>query len=188
MYVSNKLNSMQIKPLSQVTNLMEILTIKCSIGDQSFIVCSIYRPDSKYNNVDKFTNELLNILNDKQLKNEDIIVIGDLNINLLEHQTHQPTNDFINAMQAMNFHPHISKPTRFPDNIQIGLPSLLDHIFTNFFTKSISGIIHYPISDHLPVFLALPIRQKLNNMYEMPVRALNERTKQDFTSRLSEIQ
>ncbi len=89
----------------------------------------------------------------KKKKKNKIIIMGDLNINLLEHWTHNPTNNFLASLQTMNFYPHISRPTRFPDNSNLGHQSLFDHIFTTFNNTCLSGIIRFLISDHLPVFL-----------------------------------
>lgn len=52
-------------------------------------------------------------------------------------------------MQSLN----ISRLTRFPDSPNLVQPSLLDHKWTNFTPLSTSGIIHYLLSDHLPIFL-----------------------------------
>ena len=68
--------------------------------------------------------------------------MGDLNINLLEHTTHAPTNNFLASLHALNFYPHMYRPTRFPDSVNLGQPSLLDHIFTNFNNNLTAGIIH----------------------------------------------
>ena len=87
------------------------------------------------------------------LKDNKSILIGDFNINLLEHTTHPPTNNFLVQIQSHNFFPHIGRPTRFPDSQHLGDPSLLDHIYTNFPNNFKSGIIHLIVSDHLPVLI-----------------------------------
>ena len=40
--------------------------------------------------------------------------MGDFNINLLEHGSHNPTNNYLSSMQSMHYIPVISRPTRFP--------------------------------------------------------------------------
>ena len=187
LYISDKLISSQVKSLSYISDIIEILTAKFSIDQESYTICSIYRPDSKDKNVDKFTNELLTILNDNNIKNDKIILIGDMNINLLEHSSDQPTNEYLNALQTISFHPHITKPTRFPDQNQKGSPSLLDHLFTNFFYKSIPGILHYPVSDHLPVFISLDCDKSIPQIHEITTRTINDRNKSLFTRKLNEI-
>lgn len=40
-------------------------------------------------------------------------LLGDFNANLLNFETHKPTEEFINTMHEYNFfEPHIVKPTR----------------------------------------------------------------------------
>ena len=53
--------------------------------------------------------------------------MGDFNINILNSQSHQPTNEFINLMLSNSLYPLISKPTR----ITSSTATLIDNIFTN---------------------------------------------------------
>ena len=48
-------------------------------------------------------------------KKSKTILTGDFNINLLEHQTHADTNDFLVFMQNLFYLPVISRPTSFPE-------------------------------------------------------------------------
>ena len=109
------------------------------------------------------------------------------NINLLDHSIHLPTNIFINTMQSMNYFPHILRPTRFPDNPQLGKPSLLDHVWTNFLLPSLSGILYYNISDHLPVFINLIKQSTPNSMYKKTFRDFSNYNQDKFTYELQQI-
>ena len=75
----------------------------------------MYRPHSKHENIEAFTDNLFTLLQRDEIKKNNIIIIGDININLLEHTTHTATNNYLAALQTINFFPHISRPTRFPD-------------------------------------------------------------------------
>ena len=119
----------------------ELYTVKIRIDKVEHIIATLYRPHSKHIAVNNFTDIITNTLSADIFTNNKTIILGDLNINLLEHSIHLPTNIFINAMQTMNYFPHISRPTRFPDNPQLGAPSLLDHVWTNFSPPSLSGIL-----------------------------------------------
>ena len=68
-----------------------------------------------------------------------------------------PTGNFLSTMQSLNFFIHISRPTRFPIGNQAGEPAILDHIFTNFHDSFKVGILHYDFSDHLPIFINIPL-------------------------------
>ncbi len=186
-FISNNLQSEQVQDFTLTNNNIEINTVKVTSQSLSILICAIYRPHSKHELVDEFTNTLTTILQKDKLTNQKIIIIGDLNINLLEHSTHTATNNFLASLQAMNFFPHISRPTRFPDSYNLGQPSLLDHIFTNFFDNFTSGILHYPISDHLPIFLNVTLPSKVNNLHKIEFRIINETNKQKFAHKLSMI-
>jgi hypothetical protein len=76
--------------------------------------------------------------------------MGDFNINLLNSNSHKPTNDFVDILLLNSFYPTISKPTR----ITYHSSTLIDNIITNNLDHDmISGIIYTDLSDHLPIFL-----------------------------------
>lgn len=186
-FVSDDVESAQVKNLSFVNDNIEINTIKTNINSVSYILCAIYRPHSKHEAVEEFTNNLCTLLQSDSIKKSKIIIIGDLNINLLEHVSHTPTNNFLAALQTLNFYPHISRPTRFPDSLNLSEPSLLDHIYTNFTRNFTSGIIHYPVSDHLPIFLHIAIPYQLHQFRKITFRSFNQISKENFTSNISNI-
>ena len=75
--------------------------------------------------------------------------MGDLNINLLKYNSHNPTNEFINSTLSHGFVPMITKPTRLTHTSA----TLIDHIYTNCITtKSKSGIILNDVADHFGTF------------------------------------
>jgi hypothetical protein len=74
--------------------------------------------------------------------------MGDFNINLLNSNSHKPTNDFVDILLLNSFYPTISKPTR----ITYHSSTLIDNIITNNLDHDmISGIIYTDLSDHLPM-------------------------------------
>ena len=186
-FVSDKLHSEQSCTLTFVNENIEINTVKVTFDSQQFTICTVYRPHSKHNNVEQFTDILTSLIQRNTIKNEKVIILGDFNINLLEHSTHLPTNNFLASIQTLNFFPHISRPTRFPDSLQLGDPSLLDHAYTNFNGNFKSGILHYPISDHLPIFLniSLPTRSLVLNKIQFRPQTLTN--KQNFTQQLNTV-
>ena len=137
--------------------------------------------------VNDFTDFLISTLSTDAFRCNKTIILGDFNINLLEHSLHLPTNIFINAMQAMNYFPHISRPTRFPDNPQLGKPSLLDHVWTNFSPPSLSGILYYSISDHLPVFIIVTKQSVLNSKHKITFRDFSNHNHDKYKHELHQI-
>ena len=110
-------------------------------------------------------NQVLEILSKEQ---KQVFLLGDFNLNLLNHNDHQPTNDFLDSLASNSFIPYILHPTRITSHSK----TLIDNIFSNYISHEIiSGNITATISDHLPQFsfvpniLSNPSTQK-SNFYE----------------------
>ena len=81
---------------------------------------------------------------------KDIYLMGDYNIDLLHHQSHNKTNEFLETMFSHNMYPLISKPTR----INTRSCTLIDNIFMNAFHENVeTGLLYTDISDHFPIFV-----------------------------------
>ena len=110
-------------------------------------------------------NQILEILSKEH---KQVFLLGDFNINLLNYNDHQPTNDFLDSLASNSFIPYILHPTRITSHSK----TLIDNIFSNYISHEIiSGNITATISDHLPQFsfvpniLSNPSTQK-SNFYE----------------------
>ena len=172
---------------SFINDNIEICSAKVEVDSSKFIISVIYRPNSKHIAVEEFTNVINDLFSNEIFRLNKSIIIGDININLLEHSTHLPTNLFLNTMQSLNYFPHISRPTRFPDNPTLGQPSLLDHIWTNFMHLSQSGIIHYCMSDHLPIFINIIHQINVNAKHKITFRIKNSNNYEKFSKELQKI-
>ena len=162
-FVSNHLNSNQVTNLSFIHDDIELNTVEVIDNRFSYTVCAVYRPHGKYDRVDSFTLKLSELLTSNVLHKKRVILVGDFNINLLEIENHAPTNNFLAHMQSQNYFIHTCRPTRYPDGHQAGMPSLLDHIYTNFYTNFKTGILLSDFSDHLPVFINIPLPSPVTN-------------------------
>lgn len=100
--------------------------------------------------------------------------------------SHPPTNSFNTTMQSNNYFPHISRPTKYPDINATAVPSLLDHIWTNFNEPVSSGILHLPVNDHLPVFINILVSDEICNiLHKVDFRLQNRANRLKFTQTLS---
>ena len=77
-------------------------------------------------------------------------MIGDYNINLLNTESHPPTQDFLNCMYSNSLFPVITKPTKATSSSAM----LIDNLFTNAIAnaQSFTGILFADASDHFPIF------------------------------------
>ena len=155
------------------TNDFECLSLEIHCQSHSNIICSvIYRhPNS---NFDNFDNYLTIIMNKISNENKYCIFMGDFNINLLNYDSHTPTEQFISNLTSYCFQPHILQPTRITDHTA----TLIDNIFFNSLDfNCISGNLISDISDHLPNFLIfnkLNIKSKKQKIYRRDYSKFNK--------------
>ena len=99
-------------------------------------------------------NKNLNPLLDKLSKeNKRVFLLGDFNINLLNYNDHQPTDEFLDSLASNSFLPCFLQPTRLTSHSK----TLIDNILSNVTSHEvISGNITATISDDLPQFLFFP--------------------------------
>ena len=96
--------------------LFESLCIKIKTGKKDFkIIGNIYRPPGS--NITVFLDklqEILNIISSDQLlsKAEEVILMGDFNINLLNHDNHVGTSNYLNTLLNFGQLPLITLPSR----------------------------------------------------------------------------
>ena len=77
---------------------------------------------------------LLSIMQIILKEQKQIFLLGDFNINLLNYNVHQPTNDFLDSLASSYIIPYIMQPTRLTNtNIYTNTNT---NIFSNFFTSA----------------------------------------------------
>ena len=82
-------------------------------------------------------------------ENKICYIMGDFNLNLMNHQSHQLTAEFLDVMFGYMFFPLITLPTRITSHTG----TIIDNIFTKHSDNySINDLLLSDISDHLPIF------------------------------------
>ena len=165
-YIHNSLKGERIQYFNKSpTTLWEGLSLKLS-GDKlkrPINVHTVYRPPrenkrkrdeypSEKSNHDLFMEEFEPCLDKIKKDNTDSILMGDLNYDLIETNTNQMCQEYMDTMMTSGFISKITVPTKINRNSC----KLYDHIFTCFKNTSIKSdacIYLTNISDHLPVFL-----------------------------------
>ena len=183
--VSDNLKSNLVPNFSYVSAELEICTVTITLADTEYTVSSLYRPHFKHARIKEFKNALEPILNNKLFKKSKTILVGDFNINLLEHHTHPDTNLFLSFMQNHFYLPVITRATRFPEGLQRATPSLLDHIYINFSPPAVSGILKVHITDHLPVFFTFILPKSKIQSHTIKFRIFKEDSRKKFTRDLA---
>ena len=90
-------------------------------------------------------NNHLNQMPEKVTKEQkQIFLLRDFNVNLLNYNVHQPTNDFLYSLACNSIIPYVLQQTGLTSRSK----TLIDNIFSNIFTSEI-------ISGNLTVHLAI---------------------------------
>ena len=138
--------------LSRMYHYLECIFVEIpQVGKKNIIIGCIYRPSNRQSNADTdlFNSEFKKILESIDCyKNKTIFLAGDFNLNLLHHNIHAPTADFLNNMLSFAYLPSITRPTRITDHSR----TLLDNIFTKSIDHHVNSVIIFnDISDHCPI-------------------------------------
>ena len=130
---------------------------------RNLVILGVYRPPTRAPG-DEQVNKFLTILSDwlKQMdkSSNEIMITGDMNLDLLKFEHHHPTAEYIDTMTKHQLLPYIVRPTRLKHRSA----TLIDHIFMKGNRRVLSGILAteiagpYGFTDHFPLFCVLDIR------------------------------
>jgi exonuclease III len=122
------------------------------ILNNEILIVAFYRPPSK--SKPEFNKQLDNFLQKESIKFSNIVICGDININLKEDS--DVNSNYISTLSEHGFSSCISFSTRAETTTVSSSATLIDHIFlkTNKF-DAISSVIVQKIADHFPTILTL---------------------------------
>ena len=113
-------------------------------------------------------NYLSKLLENISNEQKPIFLLGDFNVNLLNYNEHNQTNEFLDSLASNSFIPLILQPTRITSHSN----TLIDNIFSNVIDPDIISVnLTATMSDHLPQFAITPnmsgnILGNKSNIYE----------------------
>ena len=98
-------------------------------------------------------NYLHKLLENISKEQESVFLLVDFNVNLLNYNEHNQTNELLDSLASNSLTPLILQPTRITSHTN----TLIDNIFSNVVDPDIiSGNLTATISDHLPQFSIIP--------------------------------
>ena len=165
-----------------VPHVYESIWVKVKVKNgPDKIIGNVYRPNSAPRADLAKSLEIHNKILDSFLNDishsKEIIVCLDFNINMLNFDTHNLTNDYINSLISKSFIPIITLPTR----VKHQSATLIDHIWRNKIDNNYeSGILINSLSDHFPVVYIEKNKQKLGNPTEIYRRKFNNTSTKAF--------
>jgi hypothetical protein len=121
-----------------------------SPSSKNTVLGTIYRLNTEPKaDIDIFSTSLFDIMDIIAEEHKHGIMMGDMNIDLLNFQSHTNTCNYLDNVFSHGFLPTITKPTRVTQTSA----TLIDHFYTNDITgNGSSGIIINDVADHFGTF------------------------------------
>ena len=141
------------QPLDGEFQCVRIRNFKCT-GKTSVIVNTYRSPSRK---VDKYIENVENLLSklDRFLKNKQVLIVGDFNIDLVKYEHDKNSQSLVETMENRGCAQLISRPTRITDHSS----TLIDHIYTNNLCNIVStSVLTTDMSDHLATYALVDLK------------------------------
>ena len=122
----------------------------CHDKQKNVVVCNLYRPPT--GDVDRFILYIEQCIDKLDLRNKDLIMCGDVNIDVLDKKN-VSTIKLVELLSQVGLENYIKTPTRFSKYKN----SCIDHVYSNSDIILKSGVLDVNISDHELVYI---IRKK----------------------------
>ena len=158
------------------TCFVEVETNSC----QNPIFGAMYRHPRP--NEQAFTSHLEEFLEGFAVRGIKLTIMGDFNINL--NQNNIVSREYIKSLHSLGFSALINQPTRYytvEGSNYVGC-STLDHLITNSSeTFSNVGILISDVSDHLPLFASMKLKNSKSNSFKNTYRrSFSDKKKEKF--------
>lgn len=145
------------------------------------VIGVVYRPPNS--DVEIFNDTLNELLTKVKNEKKYCCLMGDFNLNLLNHETHAGTCQFLDILYSNLMFPLITKPTR----VSKESATLIDNIFFNCHDdmKTCNGILCTDITDHFPVFAIFKETSTASNINYVYKRDYSQSNIDKFMATLS---
>ena len=145
-FINNNIKYKLIDNLSlSVNDAYDMITISFIYEHINYLLSGIYK--APIFNIIEFIDIIYNTFN--RHLNKSLILTGDFNININNHNSHTSTKFFIDTLYSLNLIATITKSTHITNQTN----SIIDNIYTNFLSlPPFNGVLLTDISDHLPIF------------------------------------
>ena len=179
-FVRNQFKYIERPDLGAFNTDIECIFIELIVDMDHVLIGSLYRPPNT--NSTAFLEYLDTVLELCSKEKKKLYLLGDFNLDLLKHDSHDVTNRFLNLMYSNVLLPLINRPTRVTCNTA----TLIDNIITNVLDNNcISGIYPTDISDHFPVFhISYSQKHIVTSNPPRNVRLINNTTLSKFKSKI----
>lgn len=133
-------------------------------NEKNLILGCIYRSPSS--SLCDFLRHLSKVLSELTFENKNVVIVGDVNINLLDTYSTSYAN-YTDCFSGLGFESLVDCPTRVAPH---GTGTLIDHVLSNMASPPCVGVVDTDITDHFPIFLTFKnITHKRNISYSTSV-------------------
>ena len=149
-YLSNLLKFCQEDSLRLKVDGCEDLWFDAQFpGQHNKFIFSVISSHPWNNLTTAFIESLNESLQKVNRKGDQVVIMGDINIDLNPNNTYASRSDYLHMLESNTFSNLITKPTRVTENSQ----TIIDHLLTNDNESPINpGVLHYKLADHFPIF------------------------------------
>ena len=173
LFIKNNIKCKLRSDLTIKEEHLETIFVECVINGKQIVIGMLYRRPSSPVNL--FLEEITTLMSKI---NQNCVLMGDMNLNLLNFDSDNNVRLFVNTMKEFMYFPVITKPTR----VQNASANLLDHIWINFnhFNYHNSYIIFSCITDHFPVVYNYELNRTLEQYKTIKFRVSGEQCDEKF--------
>ena len=155
--------------------------------NKKLIIGCVYRPPrDQIDNYNTFISEIDCILSRFNRTKNEVVLVGDFNIDLLKINERQVFYDYFETILSNGLIPKITMPTRLTDSHA----SLIDNCFVKLssrFSQTTAGILLQNLSDHQPYFITLDyLFTKLEKHKYVTIRMESTNSIDDLKNELAE--
>ena len=181
LYINDSLQYKYLPDMSKcLGNCAEVVSLEITHknGKKTINMLHFRAPKTELEQLNEFISNCC-----QNTRNKTVYLCGDFNIDLLQHDTNNITNNFIDHLYSFGLHPLITRPTRITSHSK----TLIDNIFTTNLSNIHSGLIINDLSDHLPIFLIFEYKHnKRTNVTYKTKRVVNDHDLHVMRNKLKE--
>ena len=128
---------------------------------KTLTIGNIYRPPNILNeHINDFITKFSSVAASLGDSNNELIIAGDFNINLLKINENEVYSNFFDTLISHSLYPQITLPTRFTRTNGALIDNLCVCKLNKTILESKPGILTNKLSDHQPYFMSINITQK----------------------------
>ena len=142
-----------------------IVKVQGNSLSKTFTIENIYRsPRTRNEDLGVFIDEFTPIISRLNNCNNDIIIAGDFNINLLKLNENDMFSSFFDTVISHSLYPQITLPTRFTRTTGTLIDNLFCRLRKSILENTAGILLTKRFSDHQPYFIIMHNTEKLHSL------------------------